>query len=102
MVLLGHWADRALARRVRIGHPDSFLNTDDAAESTLMLPGDRANVTLHRFFRFVHVLARVTRLPAKVAPGSVTAPDAESLSGRFAVSALPHTAAASARVAATR
>ena len=61
------------------GHPDSFLNTDDAGESTLLLPGDRANVTLHRFFRFVYVLAHVTRLlPARVAPGRVTAPDAQS------------------------
>jgi signal transduction histidine kinase len=42
-----------------------------------MLPGDRANVTLQRYIRFAHVLAHVTRLPARVAPGYVSAPDAE-------------------------
>src|SRR5215472_3891366 len=47
--------------------PVSFLNTGDAAESTLLLPGGPSNVTLHRFFRLVHVLAHVTRLPARVA-----------------------------------
>jgi hypothetical protein len=49
------------------GEPVSFLNMDDAAESTLLLPGGPSNVTLHRFFRFVHVLAHLTRLPARVA-----------------------------------
>src|SRR5215472_3816452 len=47
--------------------PVSFLNTGDAAESTLLLPGGPSNVTLHRFFRFVHVLAHVARLAARVA-----------------------------------
>src|SRR5215469_5273024 len=77
----------ALTRLVRGsiwgGEPDHFLNTDTAAESTLLLPGRRSNVTLHRFFRFVQVLRHVAYYQLEL-PLAMTAPDAE-LSGRFAV-----------------
>ena len=84
------------------GHPGSFLNTDDAGESTLLLPGDRANVTLHRFFRFAYVLAHVTRLPARVAHGRVTAPDAERYVWEEVVPVVSPTVTAHARAAGTR